>query len=143
MISNLSPHGFTPEATSAALEHDIRTWLFHSGGNVTEGAPTLTYLRVVGQPQATESDGFAVVSATTGPAPVSRTQPVDPASDLRAWRGGRVLTTLAVGADGSVDPAVPKAPPRGPIGGWGCSRGPLKVMVSKSAPQRPVRPGCR
>src|SRR3546814_1623880 len=67
MISNLSPHGFTPDATSAALEHDIRTWLFHSGGNVAEGTTTLTYLRVVVQPEATESDGFEVVSATTGP----------------------------------------------------------------------------
>src|SRR3546814_10303448 len=36
MISNLSPRGFTPDATSAALEHDIRTWLFHSGGNRSE-----------------------------------------------------------------------------------------------------------
>src|SRR3546814_1452873 len=62
MISNLSPHGFTPDATSAALEHDIRTWLFHSGGNVAEGATTLTYLRVVVQPEATESDGFVVRS---------------------------------------------------------------------------------
>src|SRR3546814_16326221 len=75
MISNLSPHGFTPDATSAALEHDIRTWLFHSGGNVAEGATTLTYLRVVVQPEATESAGFDIVPATTRPAPVSLTQP--------------------------------------------------------------------
>src|SRR3546814_2105628 len=91
MISNLSPHGFTPDATSAALEHDIRTWLFHSGGNVAEGATTLTYLRVVVQPEATESDGFEVVSATTGPAPVSLTQPGYPVSDQLAGREGMVV----------------------------------------------------
>src|SRR3546814_21185748 len=89
MISNLSPHGFTPDATSAALEHDIRTWLFHSGGNVAEGATTLTYLRVVVQPEATESDGFEVVSATTGQAPVSLTQPGYPVSDPLAGQNGR------------------------------------------------------
>src|SRR3546814_20775137 len=55
MISNLSPHGFTPDATSAALEHDIRTWLFNSGGNVSEGAPTLPYLRVDVTAEATDT----------------------------------------------------------------------------------------
>src|SRR3546814_8604615 len=94
MISNLSPHGFTPDATSASLEHDIRTWLFHSGGNVAEGATTLTYLRVVVQPEATESDGFEVVSATTGPAPVSLTQPGYPVSDQLAGREGMVVLKL-------------------------------------------------
>src|SRR3546814_6998322 len=87
----------------------IRTWLFHSGGNVAEGATTLTYLRVVVQPEATESDGFEVVSATTGPAPGSRTQPGYPVSDQLAGREGMVVLKLEVGADGAVDAAVVQA----------------------------------
>src|SRR3546814_14951456 len=53
MITSVSPHGFTPDATSAALEHDIRTWLFHSDIGSGEGASTLTYLRVGGIGSAT------------------------------------------------------------------------------------------
>src|SRR3546814_10385329 len=83
--------------------------LFHSGGNVAEGATTLTYLRVVVQPEATESDGFEVVSATTGPAPVSLTQPGYPVSDQLAGREGMVVLKLEVGADGAVDAAVVQA----------------------------------
>src|SRR3546814_11034023 len=70
MISNLSPHGFTPDATSAALEHDIRPWLFHSGGHVAESATTLLSLRVVVQPEHTDIDVLEVVSETTGPSPM-------------------------------------------------------------------------
>lgn len=109
MISSLAPRGFTPDATSAALEHDIRTWLFHSGGNAGEGANTLTYLRVVVQPEAIAGDGFEVVSATTGPAPLALTQPDYPVRDQLAGREGMVVLKLEVGADGSVDDAVVQA----------------------------------
>src|SRR3546814_7033095 len=109
MITSVSPHGFTPDATSAALEHDIRTWLFHSGIGAGEGASTLTYLRVVVQPEATADDGFEVVSATTGPAPVALTQPDYTVRDQLAGREGMVVLKLEVGADGAVDAAVVQA----------------------------------
>ncbi|MFC3715221.1 TonB family protein [Luteimonas soli] len=109
MISSLSPYGFTPDATSATLEHDIRGWLFHSGSNAGEGVPTLTYLRVVVQPEATADEGFEVVSATTGPAPVALTEPDYPVRDQLAGREGMVVLKLEVGADGVVDAAVVQA----------------------------------
>src|SRR3546814_2971588 len=106
MITSVSPHGFTPDATSAALEHEILTWLFHSGIGAGEGASTLTYLRVAVQPEATADDGFEVVSATTGPAPVPLTQPDYPVRDQLAGREGMVVLKLEVGADGAVAAAV-------------------------------------
>src|SRR3546814_18159436 len=91
MITSVSPHGFTTDATSAALEHDIRTWLFHSGIGVGEGASTLTYLRVVVQPEATAADGCEVESATTGTAPVWLSQHAYTVRDPieTAWCRGR------------------------------------------------------
>src|SRR3546814_17063224 len=57
MITSVSPHGFTPDATSAALEHDIRTWLVHSGIGAGEGAYTMTYTRGVVHREATPGEG--------------------------------------------------------------------------------------
>src|SRR3546814_2304759 len=96
-------------STTLCRSHESRTWLFHSGIGAGEGASTLTYLRVVVQPEATADDGFEVVSATTGPAPVALTQPDYPVRDQLAGREGMVVLKLEVGADGAVDAAVVQA----------------------------------
>src|SRR3546814_6694277 len=88
-------------STTLCRSHESRTWLFHSGIGAGEGASTLTYLRVVVQPEATADDGFEVVSATTGPAPVALTQPDYPVRDQLAGREGMVVLKLEVGADRS------------------------------------------
>lgn len=101
-ITGLAPHGFVPDATSAALARDIRGWLFRSGGNTGDGVPTRTYLRVVVEPQAVQGGDFEVVSATTGPAPTRLSQPEYPVRDQLAGGEGMVVLKLQIGADGSV-----------------------------------------
>lgn len=68
----------------------------------SRGATTSTYLRVVTQPSVAAAAGFEVVSATTGPAPRSLTQPVFPFTDQMRGREGTVVLELTVGADGKV-----------------------------------------
>lgn len=99
-VRRVSPHGFEPDAVSRELESRIGSWIFEAAE--TNGAPasTTTYLRVVATPR--EADGFDVVSATTGPAPQTLSQPEYPVRDQLAGMEGTVVLKLAVNADGRV-----------------------------------------
>ncbi len=98
-LQTLSPHGFTPDDTSRALEQDVRGWVF--AGRAPGAAPVArtSYLRVV----VDDLDG--VVSATTGPAPAQLGMPEYPVRDQLASRHGTVVLRLAIAADGSVGAA--------------------------------------
>lgn len=100
-VKRSSPHGFAPDATSRKLDEQIAGWIFEAAEDGGTPVSTTTYLRVVVAPRA--DGGFDVMSATTGPAPRTLSQPDYSIRDQLAGMEGAVVLKLAVDADGRVD----------------------------------------
>lgn len=101
-VSRIAPHGFAADATSRKLDGEIRNWIFEPAGVSGGTASTRTYLRIVIASDSTDASGFQVVSATTGPAPLTLDQPEYPVRDQMQGNEGTVVLELQVGADGLV-----------------------------------------
>jgi TonB family protein len=101
-VRQLAPHGFNPDAISAALDRQIGDWIFEAATHETAPASTRTFLRVVVSTDPETLDGFEVVSAMTGPAPQYLPHPEYPIRDQMAGRQGTVVLKLQLDRNGRV-----------------------------------------
>jgi TonB family protein len=99
-LLRVAPHAAAADDVGRALERDIAGWVFSPAGSGDVGAGSRTFVRVVVSP--TGARGYEVVSATTGPAPETLTQPAFPVRDQLSDREGMVVLRLDVTADGRV-----------------------------------------
>ncbi len=100
-VLDIAPHGFTPDAISGALDEEIGNWIFEPSAVSPGSGPTRTYLRVVVEP-GIDAAGYALVAATTGPAPLTLEEPSYPVFDQMRGNEGTVVLELQIAADGSV-----------------------------------------
>ena len=103
-VLDMTPHGFAPDSISRALDGEISSWIFEPSAMSQGGQPTRTYLRVVVEP-GRDAAGYSLVSATTGPAPLTLDQPEYPLNDQRRGNEGTVVLELRIATDGSVTEA--------------------------------------
>ncbi len=100
-VQEIVPHGFAPDAISRSLETEIGDWIFEPSAASQDNEPTRTFLRVVVKTDNVDR-GYSLVSATTGPAPLTLDQPEYPINDQKRGNEGTVVLELRVASDGTV-----------------------------------------
>jgi protein TonB len=103
-VLEVVPHGFAPDTISRKLETEIGGWIFEPSAASQGNEPTRTFLRVVVSPDKVDA-GYSLVSATTGPAPLTLDQPEYPLNDQKRGNEGTVVLELRVATDGTVTQA--------------------------------------
>lgn len=103
-VLEVVPHGFKPDAISSGLETEIGNWKFEPSAQSQGSEPTRTFLRVVVKTGKVDAR-YSLVSATTGPAPLTLDQPEYPLNDQKRGNEGTVVLELRVATDGTVSQA--------------------------------------
>lgn len=102
-VTALEPTAALPDALRAALESRIAEWIFQPTSR--DGHPadtTRSYLRIAVAADGPVNDRLRILSASTGPAFETLSQPEYPTSELRRGEGGVVVLQVEVDATGAV-----------------------------------------
>ncbi|MBB1059493.1 energy transducer TonB [Marilutibacter spongiae] len=99
MVS-MRPTAPMPDALRSALESRAAEWVFQTDGR--PAGSIRSYLRIAVAGGTSAGEPLRILSATTGPAFDTLSNPVYPTSELRRGEGGVVVLQVEVDANGAV-----------------------------------------